>query len=82
VELLHRDNIHETAKTKASRRDARGICGNINLRPVPEAALVLAPWARRRRQDLLDLPDRLTSKIQELTLLEMAIFHQLSHDCA
>jgi transposase len=30
-------------------------------------SLVLAPWARRRRQDLLDLLDRLTSKIQELT---------------
>jgi transposase len=29
--------------------------------------LVLAPWARRRRQDLLDLLDQLTPKIQELT---------------
>jgi len=27
----------------------------------------LAPWARRRRQDLLDLLDQLTPKIQELT---------------
>jgi transposase len=30
-------------------------------------AIVLAPWARRRRQDLLDLLDQLTPKIQELT---------------
>jgi transposase len=30
-------------------------------------SLVLAPWARRRRQDLLDLLDQLTPKIQELT---------------
>jgi transposase len=30
-------------------------------------SLVLARWARRRRQDLLDLLDRLTPKIQELT---------------
>jgi len=30
-------------------------------------ALVLAPWASRRRQDLLDLLDQLTPKIQELT---------------
>ena len=28
----------------------------------------LAPWASRRRQDLLDLFDQLTPKIQELTL--------------
>src|SRR5579864_5116392 len=31
------------------------------------AELSLAPWASRRRQDLLDLLDRLTPKIQELT---------------
>ena len=30
-------------------------------------AIVLAPWATRRRQDLLDLLDQLTPKIQELT---------------
>src|SRR5436309_6800053 len=30
-------------------------------------ALSLAPWAGRRRQDLLDLLDQLTPKIQELT---------------
>ncbi|HEX6505554.1 MAG TPA: hypothetical protein VF011_20095 [Terriglobales bacterium] len=30
-------------------------------------AIVLAPWAMRRRQDLLDLLDQLTPKIQELT---------------
>src|SRR6478735_12095047 len=30
-------------------------------------ALVLAPWASRRRQDLLELLDQLTPKIQELT---------------
>ncbi|MGA9689589.1 MAG: IS110 family transposase [Candidatus Sulfotelmatobacter sp.] len=30
-------------------------------------SIVLAPWARRRRQDLLDLLDQLTRKIQELT---------------
>jgi transposase len=30
-------------------------------------SLVLAPWASRRRQDLLDLLDQLTPKIQELT---------------
>jgi transposase len=30
-------------------------------------SLVLAPWASRRRQDLLDLFDQLTPKIQELT---------------
>jgi len=30
-------------------------------------ALALAPWASRRRQDLLDLLDQLTVKIQELT---------------
>jgi transposase len=30
-------------------------------------SIVLAPWARRRRQDLLDLLDQLTPKIQELT---------------
>jgi transposase len=30
-------------------------------------SLVLAPWASRRRQDLLDLLDPLTLKIQELT---------------
>ena len=30
-------------------------------------SIVLAPWARRRRQDLLDLLDQLTAKIQELT---------------
>jgi hypothetical protein len=30
-------------------------------------SLVLAPWARRRRQDLLDLFEQLTPKIQELT---------------
>jgi transposase len=31
-------------------------------------SLTLAPWASRRRQDLLDLLDQLTPKIQELTL--------------
>src|SRR6202008_5156340 len=31
-------------------------------------AIVPAPWASRRRQDLLDLLDQLTPKIQELTL--------------
>lgn len=31
-------------------------------------SLVLAPWASRRRQDLLDLLDQLTPKIQELSL--------------
>jgi transposase len=31
-------------------------------------SLNLAPWASRRRQDLLDLLDQLTPKIQELTL--------------
>jgi len=30
-------------------------------------SLLLAPWAGRRRQDLLDLLDQLTPKIQELT---------------
>ena len=30
-------------------------------------SLVLAPWASRRRQDLLDLVDQLTPKIHELT---------------
>ena len=30
-------------------------------------SLTLAPWASRRRQDLLDLLDHLTPKIQELT---------------
>jgi transposase len=30
-------------------------------------SLVLAPWASRRRQDLLDLLDQLTPKIRELT---------------
>jgi len=30
-------------------------------------AIVLAPWASRRRQDLLDLLDQLTPKIQQLT---------------
>jgi len=30
-------------------------------------SLVLAPWASRRRQDLFDLLDQLTPKIQELT---------------
>src|SRR6476620_868740 len=30
-------------------------------------AIMLAPWATRRRQDLLDLLDQLTSKIQQLT---------------
>jgi transposase len=30
-------------------------------------SLALAPWASRRRQDLLDLLDQLTPKIQELT---------------
>jgi transposase len=30
-------------------------------------SLVLAPWAKRRRQDLLDLLDQLTPKIHELT---------------
>jgi transposase len=30
-------------------------------------SLVLAPWASRRRQDLLELMDQLTPKIQELT---------------
>jgi transposase len=30
-------------------------------------SIVLAPWATRRRQDLLDLLDQLTPKIQELT---------------
>jgi transposase len=30
-------------------------------------AIVLAPWATRRRQDLLDLLDQLTPKIEELT---------------
>jgi transposase len=30
-------------------------------------AIVLAPWATRRRQDLLDLLDQLTPKIQKLT---------------
>ena len=30
-------------------------------------SLVLAPWASRRRRDLLDLLDQLTPKIQELT---------------
>src|SRR4051795_4347002 len=31
-------------------------------------SIALAPWASRRRQDLLDLLDQLTPKIQELTL--------------
>ena len=31
-------------------------------------SLLLAPWASRRRQDLLDLLDQLTPKIHELTL--------------
>jgi transposase len=30
-------------------------------------SLVLAPWASRRRQDLLDVLDQLTAKVQELT---------------
>ena len=30
-------------------------------------SIVLAPWASRRRQDLLDLLDKVTPKIQELT---------------
>ena len=30
-------------------------------------SIALAPWATRRRQDLLDLLDQLTPKIQELT---------------
>jgi transposase len=30
-------------------------------------SIALAPWANRRRQDLLDLLDQLTPKIQELT---------------
>jgi transposase len=30
-------------------------------------SIALAPWASRRRQDLLDLRDQLTPKIQELT---------------
>ena len=30
-------------------------------------AIALAPWASRRRQDLLDILDQLTPKIQELT---------------
>jgi transposase len=30
-------------------------------------SIALAPWARRRRQDLLDILDQLTPKIQELT---------------
>jgi len=30
-------------------------------------SIALAPWASRRRQDLLDLFDQLTPKIQELT---------------
>ena len=30
-------------------------------------SLQLAPWASRRRQDLLDVLDQLTPKIQELT---------------
>src|SRR6478752_4530472 len=30
-------------------------------------SIVLAPWASRRRQDLLDVLDQLTPKIQELT---------------
>ena len=30
-------------------------------------SLLLAPWASRRRRDLLDLLDQLTSKLQELT---------------
>jgi len=30
-------------------------------------SLILAPWASRRRQDLLDLLDHLTPKIQGLT---------------
>src|SRR5205807_958682 len=30
-------------------------------------SFVLAPWASRRRQDLLDLLDQLTPKIQQLT---------------
>src|SRR6476660_6496406 len=30
-------------------------------------SLLLAPWAKRRRQDLLDLLDQLTPKIQDLT---------------
>ena len=32
-----------------------------------QESLVLAPWASRRRRDLLDLLDQLTPKIQELT---------------
>jgi hypothetical protein len=30
-------------------------------------SIALAPWASRRRQDLLDLLDQLTPKIEELT---------------
>jgi transposase len=32
-------------------------------------SLVVAPWASRRRQDLIDVLDQLTPKIQELTQL-------------
>ena len=36
-------------------------------RPSGLESIVLAPWASRRRQDLLNLLDQLTPKIQELT---------------
>ena len=46
--------------------DARRRCGGRraarNWSPSP-----VAPWATRRRQDLLDLLDQLTAKIEELT---------------
>jgi hypothetical protein len=32
-------------------------------------SLVVSPWASRRRQDLIDVLDQLTPKIQELTQL-------------
>jgi len=45
-------------------------------------SIALAPWARRRRQDLLDLLDQLTPKIQELThASEAAVEKRPVSDC-
>src|ERR1700730_6443813 len=45
---------------------AKRRCGGPASRSELES-LVLAPWAGRRRQDLLDILDQLTPRIHELT---------------
>jgi hypothetical protein len=73
------DQLHVVAFNEGGRRK------KALWRPAGRAeleSLVLARWASQRRQDLLELLDQLTPKIQELTraLVDRAFSRELSED--